>query len=142
MPGGVGRCDVLTIWPGLRSEQGNRQLIDSGHAGDVLGRRLARRPMVQRRTPARPSGIFCSLFQFLKLFESNPETGELIGGIIIPGGVMMLLFLMPLIGPLEARASLQRRPAGCLLIGIVGVDRAGHVGRSTITCGCRAEHRK
>ena len=45
---------------------------------------------------ARPDWYFLFLFQFLKLFPG--ETGELWGAIIIPGLVMLLIFLMPFIG--------------------------------------------
>ncbi len=88
---------------------------------------------------ARPEWYFLFLFQFLKLFESNPETGELIGGIIIPGAVMALLFLMPLVGRWKLGASFQRRPARLLADRRLGIDRAGHVGRSAIAVVERAE---
>jgi ubiquinol-cytochrome c reductase cytochrome b subunit len=45
---------------------------------------------------ARPEWYFLFLFQFLKLFHG--ETGELIGAIVVPGVVLLLLFLMPFIG--------------------------------------------
>ncbi|RIK82450.1 MAG: menaquinol-cytochrome C reductase [Planctomycetota bacterium] len=45
---------------------------------------------------ARPEWYFLFLFQFLKFFHG--ETGELIGAIVVPGAVMLLLFLMPFIG--------------------------------------------
>jgi ubiquinol-cytochrome c reductase cytochrome b subunit len=45
---------------------------------------------------ARPEWYFLFLFQFLKFFHG--ETGELVGAIVIPGVLMLLLFLMPLIG--------------------------------------------
>lgn len=47
---------------------------------------------------ARPEWYFLFLFQFLKMFEGYGETGELIGAIGIPGLVMGVLFLMPIIG--------------------------------------------
>jgi ubiquinol-cytochrome c reductase cytochrome b subunit len=47
---------------------------------------------------ARPEWYFLFLFQFLKLFEGWGEQGELLGAIVIPGAVMLALFLMPLIG--------------------------------------------
>ncbi len=109
----------LTIWPGLRSEQGIGQLLTSGNAGDVLGAELG--APADGATPysaARPEWYFLFLFQFLKLFESNPETGELIGGIIIPGAVMMLLFLMPLVGRWKLGHRFNVGLLGCLLIGV------------------------
>jgi ubiquinol-cytochrome c reductase cytochrome b subunit len=47
---------------------------------------------------ARPEWYFLFLFQFLKLFEGQGERGELLGAIVIPGLVMLVLFLMPLVG--------------------------------------------
>jgi len=47
---------------------------------------------------ARPEWYFLFLFQFLKLFEGWGEAGELLGAIVVPGAVMGLLFLMPIIG--------------------------------------------
>ena len=44
---------------------------------------------------ARPEWYFLFLFQFLKLF---PGELEVLGAIVIPGMVMGLLFLMPLVG--------------------------------------------
>ena len=45
---------------------------------------------------ARPEWYFLFLFQFLKFFHG--EIGEIIGAIVIPGAVMGVLFLMPIIG--------------------------------------------
>ncbi len=59
------------------------------------------------------------LFQFLKLFESNPETGELIGGIIIPSAVMLLLFLMPFVGRWKLGHRFNVGMLACLLIGVL-----------------------
>jgi ubiquinol-cytochrome c reductase cytochrome b subunit len=44
---------------------------------------------------ARPEWYFLFLFQFLKFF---PGEAEVIGAVVIPGVVMLLLFLMPFIG--------------------------------------------
>jgi ubiquinol-cytochrome c reductase cytochrome b subunit len=44
---------------------------------------------------ARPEWYFLFLFQFLKFF---PGESEVIGAVVIPGVVMLLLFLMPLLG--------------------------------------------
>jgi len=44
---------------------------------------------------ARPEWYFLFLFQFLKYFHGE---AEVLGAIVIPGIVMLLLFLMPLIG--------------------------------------------
>lgn len=47
---------------------------------------------------ARPEWYFLFLFQFLKLFEGYGETGEFVGAIVVPGLVMGVLFLMPIVG--------------------------------------------
>ncbi len=47
---------------------------------------------------ARPEWYFLFLFQFLKLFEGWGEAGELLGAIVLPGVVMLVLFLMPILG--------------------------------------------
>ncbi|HEY4310540.1 MAG TPA: cytochrome b N-terminal domain-containing protein [Pirellulales bacterium] len=109
----------LTLLPGLRSEQGIGALVASDRAGDVLGAELG--APADGATPysaARPEWYFLFLFQFLKLFESNPETGELIGGIIIPGAVMGLLFLMPLIGRWKLGHRFNIGMLACLLVGV------------------------
>ncbi|HVU86858.1 MAG TPA: cytochrome b N-terminal domain-containing protein [Pirellulales bacterium] len=109
----------LTILPGLGSEQGIANLLVSDKAGDVLGAELG--APADGATPysaARPEWYFLFLFQFLKLFESNPETGELIGGIIIPGAVMGLLFLMPFLGRWKLGHRFNVGLLLCLLIGV------------------------
>ena len=63
---------------------------------------------------ARPEWYFLFLFQFLKLFQGYGETGELVGAIVVPGAVMLLLFLMPLVGRWQLGPSLQRGCAGML----------------------------
>ena len=45
--------------------------------------------------PARPEWYFLSLFQLLKYFE-GPKV--LIGTVVIPGGIALILFLLPLFG--------------------------------------------
>lgn len=45
---------------------------------------------------ARPEWYFLFLFQFLKFFHG--ETGEIIGAIVVPGLLMGILFLMPILG--------------------------------------------
>jgi ubiquinol-cytochrome c reductase cytochrome b subunit len=47
---------------------------------------------------ARPEWYFLFLFQFLKLFEGQGETGELVGAIVVPGAIMTVLALMPILG--------------------------------------------
>src|SRR5262249_45093863 len=45
---------------------------------------------------ARPEWYFLFLFQFLKLFHG--EMGEFLGAIVVPGALMGILFLMPILG--------------------------------------------
>jgi len=45
--------------------------------------------------PARPEWYFLFLFQLLKYFEGDQE---IIGTVVIPNGVMVLLFILPLLG--------------------------------------------
>ncbi len=45
---------------------------------------------------ARPEWYFLFLFQFLKFFHG--QTGEIIGAMVIPGAVMGVIFLMPILG--------------------------------------------
>jgi len=45
--------------------------------------------------PARPEWYFLSLFQLLKYFEGDQE---IIGTVVIPGGIGMVLFILPLLG--------------------------------------------
>jgi len=47
---------------------------------------------------ARPEWYFLFLFQFLKVFEGWGASGEFLGAIVVPGIVLGVLFLMPLIG--------------------------------------------
>jgi len=49
----------------------------------------------QQFSAARPEWYFLFLFQLLKYF---PGEQELIGAIVIPGGIMAIFFLMPFIG--------------------------------------------
>jgi len=47
---------------------------------------------------ARPEWYFLFLFQFLKVFEGWGATGEFFGAIVVPGLVLGVLFLMPILG--------------------------------------------
>jgi ubiquinol-cytochrome c reductase cytochrome b subunit len=47
---------------------------------------------------ARPEWYFLFLFQFLKVFEGWGATGEFFGAIVVPGLIMTVMFLMPIIG--------------------------------------------
>ena len=54
--------------------------------------------------PARPEWYFLSLFQMLKLF---PGSREIIGTFVIPTALVVVMMLLPLLGP---RASAQAGP--------------------------------
>ena len=47
---------------------------------------------------ARPEWYFLFLFQFLKVFEGWGATGEFFGAIVVPGLIMTVMFLMPILG--------------------------------------------
>jgi len=47
---------------------------------------------------ARPEWYFLFLFQFLKVFEGWGASGEFLGAIVVPGVVMGMMFLMPIVG--------------------------------------------
>ena len=109
----------LTVWPGLRSGPGIAQVFASSHPGDFLGAELG--APADGSTPysaARPEWYFLFLFQFLKLFQGYGETGELLGAIVVPGAVMALLFLMPLVGRWKLGHRFNVGVLGCLLAGI------------------------
>jgi quinol-cytochrome oxidoreductase complex cytochrome b subunit/mono/diheme cytochrome c family protein len=72
--------------------------------------------------PARPEWYFLFLFQLIKYFPS----GSIVGTVIIPNGVGLLLFLLPLLG------IGRLRPLGHVLSVIVVVGLLTGVG--TLTC--------
>ncbi len=66
------------------------------HTGESLGAELgAPADPSESYSAARPEWYFLFLFQFLKLFPSGTEVW---GAIVIPGVVMGIIFLMPIIG--------------------------------------------
>jgi ubiquinol-cytochrome c reductase cytochrome b subunit len=66
------------------------------HTGEGLGAELgAPADPSESYSAARPEWYFLFLFQFLKLFPSGTEVW---GAIVIPGAVLGLVFLMPIIG--------------------------------------------
>ncbi|MBW3541513.1 MAG: cytochrome b N-terminal domain-containing protein, partial [Planctomycetes bacterium] len=82
-------CAVLALvfLPWLRGE---------AEIGPELGAELgAPADPTDRYSAARPEWYFLFLFQFLKLF---PGETEVIGAIVVPGVVIAVLFLMPLVG--------------------------------------------
>lgn len=104
---------LLTVWPVFRG----------GHAdmrpGEYLGADLG--APADPSTPyaaARPEWYFLFLFQFLKYF---PGEAELVGAVIIPAGLMLVLFLMPLLGRWKLGHGFNVGFVTVLLLGIVGL---------------------
>lgn len=80
-----------------------RPAVMGNHAGQPLGEYLgaelgAPADGSNLYSAARPEWYFLFLFQFLKLFEGQGATGELLGAIVVPGAIMLVLALMPLLG--------------------------------------------
>jgi ubiquinol-cytochrome c reductase cytochrome b subunit len=69
--------------------------VDPGHLGAELG---APADPSLSYAAARPEWYFLFLFQFLKVFEGWGATGEFLGAIVVPGLIMGVMFLMPIIG--------------------------------------------
>ena len=69
--------------------------VDVGHLGAELG---APADPSLSYAAARPEWYFLFLFQFLKVFEGWGATGEFLGAIVVPGLIMGVMFLMPIIG--------------------------------------------
>ena len=69
--------------------------VDWGHVGAELG---APADPSQPYAAARPEWYFLFLFQFLKVFEGWGASGEFLGAIVVPGLIMAVMFLMPIIG--------------------------------------------
>jgi quinol-cytochrome oxidoreductase complex cytochrome b subunit/mono/diheme cytochrome c family protein len=69
--------------------------VDTGHLGAELG---APADPSLPYAAARPEWYFLFLFQFLKVFEGWGATGEFLGAIVVPGLIMGVMFLMPIIG--------------------------------------------
>jgi ubiquinol-cytochrome c reductase cytochrome b subunit len=83
---------LLCLLPALT---GRAELSEPQRLGADLG---APADAANQYSAARPEWYFLFLFQFLKLFEGYGETGEFIGAIVIPGAIILLMFLMPLLG--------------------------------------------
>ena len=82
----------------------------------IRGRTGQRRPIrANQYSAARPEWYFLFLFQFLKYFQGN---SEIIGAIVIPGVVMLLLFLMPILGSWKLGHRFNVLLLCCLLLGI------------------------
>ena len=69
--------------------------VRAGHLGAELG---APADPSLPYAAARPEWYFLFLFQFLKVFEGWGATGEFLGAIVVPGLIMGVMFLMPILG--------------------------------------------
>jgi ubiquinol-cytochrome c reductase cytochrome b subunit len=84
----------VILLPAVRTMLAGGQ-VDWGHVGAELG---APADPAQPYAAARPEWYFLFLFQFLKVFEGWGATGEFIGAIVLPGLIMGVMFLMPIVG--------------------------------------------
>jgi len=111
---------LLIVRPVLSGQHAIAEVTAAAHPGDYLGADLgAPADPASQYSAARPEWYFLFLFQFLKLFSGYGERGELMGAIVIPGAVMLLLFLMPLVGRWKLGRGFNIGLLGCLLLGIV-----------------------
>ena len=91
----------------------------SENPGDYLGAELgAPADPANVYAAARPEWYFLFLFQFLKVFEGHGERGEFLGAIVIPGAVLAVMFLMPLLGRWKLGHRFNLLFVGCLLVGV------------------------
>jgi ubiquinol-cytochrome c reductase cytochrome b subunit len=84
----------VILVPALRATLEGRP-IEWGHLGAELG---APADPSEPYAAARPEWYFLFLFQFLKVFEGWGASGEFLGAIVVPGLVMGMMFLMPIVG--------------------------------------------
>jgi len=84
----------VILMPALRAMLEGRPIVP-GELGAELG---APADPSQPYAAARPEWYFLFLFQFLKVFEGWGASGEFIGAIVVPGLVMGVMFLMPILG--------------------------------------------
>jgi len=111
---------LLIVRPMLSGQHGVSEVVSAAHPGDYLGADLgAPADPASQYSAARPEWYFLFLFQFLKLFSGYGERGELMGAIVIPGAVMLLLFLMPLVGRWKLGHRFNIGLIFCLLLGVV-----------------------
>ncbi|MFM7291775.1 MAG: cytochrome b N-terminal domain-containing protein [Planctomycetia bacterium] len=84
----------VILLPAVRAMLEGRPIVP-GELGAELG---APADPSQHYAAARPEWYFLFLFQFLKVFEGWGATGEFFGAIVVPGLVMGVMFLMPILG--------------------------------------------
>jgi quinol-cytochrome oxidoreductase complex cytochrome b subunit len=84
----------VILMPALRAMLEGRPIVP-GELGAELG---APADPSQPYAAARPEWYFLFLFQFLKVFEGWGASGEFFGAIVVPGLIMGVMFLMPILG--------------------------------------------
>ena len=84
----------VILMPALRAMLEGRPIVP-GELGAELG---APADPSLPYAAARPEWDFLFLFQFLKVFEGFGASGEFFGAIVVPGLVMGVMFLMPILG--------------------------------------------
>jgi len=84
----------VILMPALRAMLEGRPIVP-GELGAELG---APADPSLPYAAARPEWYFLFLFQFLKVFEGWGARGEFFGAIVVPGLVMGVMFLMPILG--------------------------------------------
>jgi ubiquinol-cytochrome c reductase cytochrome b subunit len=84
----------VILLPAVRAMVEGRPVVP-GELGAELG---APADPSQPYAAARPEWYFLFLFQFLKVFEGWGADGEFLGAIVVPGALLGVMFLMPLVG--------------------------------------------
>jgi ubiquinol-cytochrome c reductase cytochrome b subunit len=84
----------VILVPAVRAMLAGHEVVP-GELGAELG---APADPSQPYAAARPEWYFLFLFQFLKVFEGWGATGEFLGAIVVPGLVMAVMVLMPILG--------------------------------------------
>ena len=84
----------VILMPALRAMLEGRPIVP-GELGAELG---APADPSQPYAAARPEWYFLFLFQFLKVFEGWGASGEFFGAIVVPGLIMGVMFMMPILG--------------------------------------------
>lgn len=104
----------LVAWPALRGG------FDPAAPGEHLGADLGAPADGSRSySAARPEWYFLFLFQFLKFFHGEQE--EFLGAVVLPGAVMAVIGLMPLVGRWQLGHRFNVAFLAVLFLGIVGL---------------------
>ncbi len=105
---------LLIVRPALFGSLGH------GPAGAQLGAELgAPADPAHSYSAARPEWYFLFLFQFLKFFHG--ERAEFLGAVVVPGAVMTLIALMPIVGRWQLGHRFNVSLLFALLLGVAGL---------------------